>query len=84
MKMWPFLEWKKTREDPAWLAVVAPESTEGRVAGEVEALARDSILYKIKASDWHHQGLGRPVGILGPSPNSLPTETDGEIPVQQG
>ena len=31
--MWPFQEWKKTREDPAWLAVVAPESTEGRVAG---------------------------------------------------
>lgn len=31
--MWPFPEWKKTWEDPAWLAVVAPESTEGRVAG---------------------------------------------------
>ena len=31
--MWPLQEWKKTWEDPAWLAVVAPESTEGRVAG---------------------------------------------------
>ena len=31
--MWPFPEQKKTWEDPAWLAAVAPESTEGRVAG---------------------------------------------------